>query len=34
MRQPRAGPMIVVSYLTLRRAIGIPGISLPIVLFT
>jgi len=34
VREPRAGPMIVVSYLTLRRAIGILGISLPIILFT
>ena len=34
MRESGAGPMIVVSYLTLRRAIGILGISLPIVLFT
>ena len=34
MRAPRAGPMIVVSYLTLRRAIGILGIALPIILFT
>lgn len=33
MREPRAGPMIVVSYLTLRRAIGILGISLPVILF-
>lgn len=33
MREPRAGPMIVVSYLTLRRAVGILGIGLPIVLF-
>jgi hypothetical protein len=29
----RAGPIIVVSYLTLRRAVGILGISLPIILF-
>ncbi len=34
MRELRAGPMIVVSYLTLRRALGILGISLPIILFT
>jgi uncharacterized membrane protein YiaA len=30
----RVGPKIVVSYLTLRRAIGMLGISLPIILFT
>jgi hypothetical protein len=34
VREPRAGPMILVSYLTLRRAVGILGISLPIILFT
>ena len=34
MRESPAGPMIIVSYLTLRRAVGILGISLPIILFT
>jgi hypothetical protein len=34
VREPGAGPRIVVSYLTLRRAVGILGISLPIILFT
>lgn len=34
MREPRAAPMMIASYLTLRRAIGILGISLPIILFT
>jgi hypothetical protein len=32
VREPRAGPMILVSYLSLRRAIGILGIALPIIL--
>lgn len=34
MPKPPAGPMIEVSYLNLRRAIGILGISLPIILLT
>jgi hypothetical protein len=34
VRESGAGPKIVVSYLTLRRAVGILGISLPIILFT
>jgi hypothetical protein len=34
VRQPRDGPVLAVSYLTLRRALGILGISLPIILFT
>jgi hypothetical protein len=34
VRQPRAAPMMIVSYLTLRRAIGMLGIALPIILFT
>jgi hypothetical protein len=33
VREPGAGPKIVVSYLTLRRAVGILGVSLPIILF-
>jgi hypothetical protein len=33
VREPGAGPKIVVSYLTLRRAVGVLGISLPIILF-
>jgi len=34
MREPSpAGPMIVVSYLSLRRAVGILGITLPLILF-
>ena len=33
MPESRDGPLIVVSYLTLRRAVGTLGISLPIVLF-
>jgi hypothetical protein len=31
--QPHSGPHIVVSYLTLRRAIGALGIGMPVVLF-
>jgi len=34
VREPDRGPMVVVSYLTLRRTVGFLGISLPIVLFT
>lgn len=30
---PHDGPMMVVSYLSLRRAVGILGIALPIILF-
>ena len=33
MTKPHAGPHIVVSYLTLRRAVGALGIGMPIVLF-
>jgi uncharacterized membrane protein YiaA len=34
VREPRAAPMMIVSYLTLRRAIGILGITLPVILLT
>jgi hypothetical protein len=33
VRQPQSGPHIVASYLTLRRAIGVLGIGMPIALF-
>jgi hypothetical protein len=34
VRESGDGPKIVVSYLALRRAVGILGIALPIILFT
>ncbi len=34
MRPMRAGPRLATSYLTLRRALGILGVALPIILFT